>query len=67
MRMPFLFIDLENKDVFDPSNYIIFQATKTTSRRIVTNPLKLITIRRQENSFLMRALNLSNYFYRREL
>ena len=42
MRTLFLLLDiLDNKYLFDPSNYIQFQNLKTTSKRKTTNPLKV--------------------------
>ena len=66
MRTLFLLLDiLDNKYLFDPSNYIQFQNLKTTSRRKTTNPLKVIgTSRLQERSFFVRAVNAFNYLYR---
>ena len=63
MRTLFLLLDiLDNKYLFDPSNYIQFQNLKTASR--TTNPLKVIGISHlQESSFFVRAVNSFNYLY----
>ena len=66
MRTIFLLLDiLDNKYLFDPSNYIQFQNLKPTFRRKATNPIKVIRISHiQENSFFVRAVNSFNYLYR---
>ena len=66
MRTLFLLLDiLDNKYLFDPSNYIQFHNLKTTSRRKTTNPLRVIGISHlQESSFFVRAVNSFNYLYR---
>ena len=66
MRTLFLLLDiLDNKYLFDPSNYIQFQNLKTTSRRKTTNPLKVNGISHlQESSFFVRAVNSFIYIYR---
>ena len=60
MRTLFLLLDiLDNKYLFDPSNYIQFQNLKTTSRRKTTNPLKVIGISHlQESSFFCESRKL---------
>ena len=63
MQTLFLLLDtLENKYIFDRYNYIVFEPTKTISRRIVTNPLKLIAIPHLQN--FMKAVSSFNYLYR---
>ena len=56
MRTLFLLLDiLDNKHLFDPSNYIQFQNLKSTSRRKTLNPLNVIGFPHlQENSFFFR-------------
>ena len=66
LRTVSLFLDiLDNKYNFDPSKFIVFQNLKSTSRRKMTNPLKVKTASHlQENSFFVRAVNSFNFLYR---
>ena len=66
IRTLFLLLDfLEIKYLIDPYKHVGFQATNTTSKRVVPNPLKLINIPHlQKNLFFVRAANSSNYLYR---
>ena len=65
LRTVSLFLDiLENKYNFGPSKFIVFQNLKSTSRRKMTNPLKVKTASHlQENSFFVSAVNSFNLHY----
>ena len=55
MRTLFILLDiLDNKYLFDPSNYIQFQNLKTTSRGKTTNPFKVFGISHLQESFFFR-------------
>ena len=66
LRTVSIFLDiLDNKYNFDLSKFIVLQNLKSTSRRKMTNPLKVKTASHlQENSFFVRAVNSFNFLYR---
>ena len=67
MRTLLLLLDLlDNKYLFDPSNYIQFQNLKTTSKRKKTNSLKMIGISHLQEKFFVLAVNSSNCLYRHD-